>query len=135
MSALQEVLQRYAEEAPAALAGGRGRGVLAEDRDQLRRDLLEVSRGNARYFAVCLSLVVALLVAAILIVVFNIGNPAAIKTTLSACGLSAAGLLAWAVRIAKAKQAAEMLAVLAAHVDGPTMKTIVTVLVRQLGAK
>src|SRR5260370_30864702 len=124
MSALQTVLQRYAEESPAAMAGGAGRGTSAAEREQLRQDLLQVGRGNARYFVVCISLVVILFVAAILVMTINVKDPALIKGTLAACGISVTGLLAWAVRITRIKQASEMLAVLATHVDGPTMKTI-----------
>jgi hypothetical protein len=65
----------------------------------------------------------------------NLQTPGTIRTTLSACGISVLGLIGWMVRILKIKQAAEMLAVLAGHVDGPTMKTIVTVLLRQWGGR
>jgi hypothetical protein len=133
MNSLATVLARYAEPNPAAVAGGtRGKSI---DRDQLRADLQNVSKGSSRYFALCAILVVVLFALAVLIILLNIDNANAIRQTLSACGISAGGLIAWMVRITKLKQSAEMLATLAAYVDESTLKTIVTVLARQLAGK
>jgi hypothetical protein len=141
MTSLKKALSRHTTAKPARAPLGADENlepvppsaaVPALDREALRQDLAKIRDENKRWFAVCAAMVVVLFIVSIVMTVVHVGEPATIKTILSAFGVSTAGLIVMMFRFWRTKSYSEMLVLLAANMDAVTMRSVVEVLIKKL---
>ncbi len=72
--------------------------------------------------------------AAVVLVSLNLSKPVLVQSVLSGFGISSAGLVWMMIRLWREKYYTEVLLALAVSLQGETMKTIVNVLSRRIGA-
>ena len=141
MASLQSVLLANigAASVPAdSLGGSDGREMPAVpaipslDREKLKRDLSAISKGNNRYFLICVVMVVILFLVSVGVVLTNLNKPDIIKIVLGAFGISSAGLITMMIKLWREKSNTELLILLAINMDSDTLKSIIAILAKRL---
>jgi hypothetical protein len=127
MPNVKDVLRSYQIAAPEL-----GRSATQRTAESLARDLDNVSRSNRGYFFVCFGCVVTLFVAAGVIVVRFVDDPARIQTLFTVLGISVMGLIAQMVHLWKQKVSADLLIVLSQTANHAQLSKIIDGLLAKL---
>lgn len=130
MLTLKLALARHGERQTAPLGGVRTSPTL--DRKVLREDLIAVRNSTRLLCFVCAGMVVALFVAAAMVIVAHPERPRSTGSISAAFGVSSAGLIAWMAKLARDNARTGMLLALVEHIDEATLRTTVTVLLKEL---
>jgi len=129
MLTLTEVLRRHTEAKPAPLGGAPSQPL---DPTVLQDELTLVARTTRRFFYLCAAMVLVLFIVSVSMVVIYIGKPKLVASISAGFGVSAAGLIAWMARLARENARTGILLTLVKHVDQATIRTMVTVLLKEV---
>lgn len=128
MPNLKSVLREYVP--PPAPLGGRKQDL---KREQLRADLLAVSKNNSSFFYIGVGMLVVLFVAALVLIWMWQDRPQLITGVFAASGVSVTGIVATMFSHWKEKVRTDMLlALLGGTDDQETLKTVVSTLANKL---
>jgi hypothetical protein len=107
-------------------------GTATFDRDQLRNDLREVSRGNANMIKLCVALVVVLFVGSVLLVVVYRNEPGRISAISGATGCTLMGDIWAIVSLWKSKVKSDLTIALLSNLGEKDARAALTALLADL---
>ena len=102
----------------------------ADNSEQLRRDLANVSASNQTYFTLCVALLLLLFAGATILVLRSLNKPGQIAGIFGVTGVSFMGIVAQMVRLWKQKVNTDMMLVLAGNMRPQDFKAVVEIVLR-----
>ena len=133
MAGLKSTLERHLPPGPGDFGsdGPEAQGI-AFDRDNLRSDLIELSKKNELYFRICVGMVVFLFVGAIVIIAAFLSDPDHIAALFGALGISVLGVVRLMIKLMTEKKSTDVAIAMLGNLESAVSATVLKIMLKNI---